>query len=218
MPREPEPETFTDEDRALGRAMHNLRKRKGMTQPQAAENMGVPVQNWSRWERGDHKPRRDRLPDVARALGVTLDELMAERAGVLGGFASAAASPFRAGLTGVYGLAAGAGERIAVAAGSEIRWVPTHPAQTGYKRTGAAEVVGMSMYPRYKPRELAYFVFDLPPGPGDDVVVEMNDGSALIKEFVRIRDGKVWLKEWHPEEREFPIELASVKAMHAAVR
>jgi phage repressor protein C with HTH and peptisase S24 domain len=207
---------LTAEDKALGRAMRAIRERKRMTQAVAAANLGVAPQAWQRYEAGERKPKGSRLGEIAAALEVTLDELLAERQAILGGRqgGEVLAGP---GQVGVYGFAAAAGETIALAAGSEIRFVSMHPAQKGYRRIGAAEIVGESMYPRYKPRELAYFVFDLTPPRGDDVIAEMQNGEAIIKEYVGQRDGQVMFKEFFPEERVFGIEATKVKALHAVV-
>jgi phage repressor protein C with HTH and peptisase S24 domain len=211
---------LTKEQRALGLAMRHLRNRARLTQSAAAARMGVQTQEWQRWEAAGRTPRRDKLGKIAEALGVTLDDLLETREELL-------RSPQQdldtgvipmPGLVAVYGLAAGAHERVALAAGHELRWVPMHPAQRGYKRVGAVEVVGESMYPRYKPRELAYFVFDMTPARGDDVIVELANGEGMIKEYGGIRDGELFLKEWYPEERTFSIPSTSVKALHAVVR
>lgn len=176
------------------------------------------AQVWQRWESGERQPRKARLGDIAKALGVTQDELLQTRSSILSrpeeGEGTVTPLP---GLVAVYGMAAGQGERISIAAGTELRWVPMHPAQRGYRQIGAAEVVGESMYPRYKPRELAYFVFNMTPPRGDDVIVELHNGEAMIKEYQGQKDGQVFLKEWFPEERVFSISGSTVKALHAVV-
>lgn len=194
-----------------------------MTQAQAAQRINIADQQWQRWEAGDRNPRQAKYPDIASALDVSVDELLAERARVANLIDDPAPQAPSADLTGVYGYAAGAGERITVSSGSELRWVPKHPAQYGYRRVGAAEIIGESMYPRWKPRELAYFVFDLMPPRGEDVIVELVNGEAMIKEYVGrkpSRDGapeRLTLKEFYPEERVFDVDMDTVRALHAVV-
>lgn len=221
----------------LGRALANLRQQQGLSQPDAAENFGVTsAANWSKYELGKaptiFRPEVQRR--LAAAIGVSVEDLMIEVARLQGGGAPSrqpsgtavnlAEVPRRGfdpsptpGMAAVYGLAAAEGEAIAIAAGSEIRYVPMHPAQRGYSRIGAVEIVGESMYPRWKPRELAYFVFDMPPPRGDDVIVELEDGTAIIKEYVGRTATHLMLKEWHPQERVFDLPLVRVKALHAVV-
>ncbi|MDE2104159.1 MAG: helix-turn-helix transcriptional regulator [Patescibacteria group bacterium] len=121
------------------------------------------------------------------------------------------------GMVQVYGFVAAAGELINLAEPAGERLVPIHPAQRGYPTVGAAEVIGESMLPRYKPRELVYFVFGLKPRRGDDAIVEMNDGTAILKEYVMEKDGRVSLREFHPEDRTFTVPGVRVKALHAVV-
>ena len=47
-------------------------------------------------------------------------------------------------------------------------------------------------------------------------VVEYRDGTGIIKQYRGQRDGKVYLYQYNPE-REFPIEGAQVKAVHAVL-
>jgi transcriptional regulator with XRE-family HTH domain len=117
----------------------------------------------------------------------------------------------------LYGFVAAAGEVVNLTDAALTRRIPIHPAQRGYSQTGAVEVIGESMYPRYKPREIVYFVFGLRPKRGEDAVVEMTDGSAILKEYVIEKTGYVFLREFYPEERQFSIESTKVKALHAVV-
>ena len=58
-----------------------LRKEKGYTQATLAEILSVSNRTVSKWENGDGYPDITILPDIAKALGVTVDELLAgERA------------------------------------------------------------------------------------------------------------------------------------------
>ena len=51
----------------------------GMSQERLAELVGVSRQAVSKWEVGDALPDTDRLLPLARALGVTVDELLSSR-------------------------------------------------------------------------------------------------------------------------------------------
>lgn len=51
------------------------RKAAGLTLTDVAERLGVTQQAIGRWERGEALPSADRLPDLAAALGCSIDEL-----------------------------------------------------------------------------------------------------------------------------------------------
>ena len=55
-----------------------FRLKAGLTQHQLAERMGVLQTTVSMWETGQGKPRTDKLPQLARILGCTIDELYGE--------------------------------------------------------------------------------------------------------------------------------------------
>ena len=60
----------------IGRRISRLRKEKDMTQPALADKMGVSYQAVSNWERGASMPDIGKLPELAEALGVSVDELL----------------------------------------------------------------------------------------------------------------------------------------------
>lgn len=55
------------------------RKNRGMTQTEVAEALGVSFQAVSLWERGETNPDLEKLPEIARLLGVSTDWLLMER-------------------------------------------------------------------------------------------------------------------------------------------
>ena len=60
----------------MGKRISDLRKRKGMTQEQLAQQVGVTAQAVSKWENDLSCPDISILPQLAEALGVTTDELL----------------------------------------------------------------------------------------------------------------------------------------------
>jgi transcriptional regulator with XRE-family HTH domain len=52
-----------------------LRRDRGLTQEQLANACGVDKTAVSHWEKGLSAPKSERIPQVASALGVTIDEL-----------------------------------------------------------------------------------------------------------------------------------------------
>ena len=60
----------------LGRRIALCRKKKGMKQDELAEMLGVSPQAVSKWENDQTCPDISLLPQLAKILGVTVDELL----------------------------------------------------------------------------------------------------------------------------------------------
>lgn len=61
----------------LGQYIQFLRKSEGLTQSRLAETLGVSHQAVSNWERGESMPDIALLSQIARALGTTVDRMLA---------------------------------------------------------------------------------------------------------------------------------------------
>ena len=55
-----------------------LREKSEMAQVELAARLGISQQSVAKWETGDSLPRADKLPELARLLGCTVDELLAK--------------------------------------------------------------------------------------------------------------------------------------------
>ena len=64
------------EKKTLGMTVSALRKEKGMTQTQLAEQLGVTDKAVSKWERDISCPDINTLPRLAEILGVSVNDLM----------------------------------------------------------------------------------------------------------------------------------------------
>jgi transcriptional regulator with XRE-family HTH domain len=224
-------DTNSREQKLLGQALKALRERAEMTQEDAATRFGVGnAPAWSKYERGLAPSifQPDVQQRLVAALGASMQDLLLERARFAGQEVAAQATgaaergrPFQAtpmpGLVAVYGRPAATPGSVDLAPGAEIRFMPMHPAQRGYERTGIYEVVGEAMHPRWKPRELAYFVFDLDPPRGDDVIVDLSGGGAILREYVGRTSTHLSLRRFYPEEAIEDVPLAEVTALHAVV-
>lgn len=60
----------------LGAILQTKRSERGLSQEKLAELVGVSRQAVSKWELGDAVPDTDKLIPLAKALGVTVDELL----------------------------------------------------------------------------------------------------------------------------------------------
>lgn len=60
-----------------------LRKRKGMSQQEVADAVGVSRQTVSNWELGQGSPALDKAAELARLYGVTIDDLARDEVDVV---------------------------------------------------------------------------------------------------------------------------------------
>lgn len=56
----------------------SAREGRGLSQQELAQELGVDQSTVSLWESGKTKPRANLLPRVAKILGCTVDELLAD--------------------------------------------------------------------------------------------------------------------------------------------
>ena len=108
----------------FGAMLASLRKERGMTQLELAEQMGVTDKAVSKWERDLSFPDVSSLPRLAEIFGISVDELMQGRAQADGPDAGERAAALAD--TILKGVAAAMG--IAVAALTILRQIDTHSA------------------------------------------------------------------------------------------
>lgn len=60
----------------INKQLPYLRSRKGITQKELANRLGVTAQAVSKWENAHCCPDIQLLPDIAKIFGVTVDELL----------------------------------------------------------------------------------------------------------------------------------------------
>lgn len=58
--------------------IRELRKKANLTQSQLSKYLGIDTSAVSLWETGKSMPTADKLPDLAKILGCTIDELFEE--------------------------------------------------------------------------------------------------------------------------------------------
>ena len=66
-----------------------LRKAANMTQDELAMKLGIDRSTVAKWESGDALPRAAMMPDIARALQCSMDDLLCRKSGEIlrtGGF------------------------------------------------------------------------------------------------------------------------------------
>jgi transcriptional regulator with XRE-family HTH domain len=60
----------------LGKKIKAIRKKRGLTQKQLAELLGVKQQNVSDWERGERSPSVKNLKKLSEILNCQIDDLV----------------------------------------------------------------------------------------------------------------------------------------------
>ena len=80
----------------------------------------------------------------------------------------------------------------------------------------AIRIVGDSMEPRLFSGETVLVALNVSPTRNGDCVVEMKDGSAMVKQYRGSRDGVVFLHQYNPDE-EVRIPQDKVRAIHAVI-
>ncbi|ABD27450.1 putative prophage repressor [Novosphingobium aromaticivorans DSM 12444] len=183
-----------------------LRKRKGLTQVDLAERMGVEQPTIQRWERGQREPKFEQLFRLAEILGVDASALLSKDVAVPLGPTLYVKGDVQAGLW-----------RTAI----------EHPASDWIAFTGRADVsadlehrfglrvVGDSMdqvYPEGTILECISLFGRAEASPGKRVIVIRTDihgdSEATVKELVE-QNGELWLVPRSSNPAHMPIKLNS---------
>jgi phage repressor protein C with HTH and peptisase S24 domain len=86
----------------------------------------------------------------------------------------------------------------------------------GQSNAYAVYVNDGSMDPAMRHGQLIYVSPTVPPAPGDDVVVQLNDGQGLIKRLLRRTGRHLMLEQFNPAKR-LEIPMGSVRSVHLVV-
>jgi SOS-response transcriptional repressor LexA len=80
----------------------------------------------------------------------------------------------------------------------------------------AVYIDDVSMVPALKPGYIAWVHTRRPAMQGDNIVIELTDGQAFVKELVRRTEKHLICKQWNPEE-EIRFDQGKVRAVHLVV-
>lgn len=117
----------------------------------------------------------------------------------------------------VYGYAAAGGEeRVAFNSGNIIDFIEPPPLWNGAGDLVGLRVLGESMVPRLFEGEMVIAQLHLPPLRGQDCIIEMNDGSALVKTYRGGTARTIDAEQWNPQ-KSLAVDRERVKALHAVV-
>jgi transcriptional regulator with XRE-family HTH domain len=194
---------------AIGKRIENAMIRAGKKPVDIARRLKITESAVSQWFAKDTGPKSVRLSELASFLGTTVDSLITDHDGPLGGPPSAAMPPpmgLNAGRPdlAVYASAAGGPEGAWVLSGDAIAWIHRDQRLVGVRDAFACYVVGESMFPAYEHGNLLLVNPAVPPNAGDDclLIQEASDGAryALIKRLVRFNSTSWTVKQWNPDK------------------
>lgn len=190
----------------IGSNIKKIRVSKGLKVRKLAADMGVAVQSWYKWERGEVVPEDENQLKIAACLGVTVDDI---RRGIGG---SADAVDFLGGSGGnALGPATTAAKKtdipvIGLVACNVSGWYSPRPlavraplpvAYDDSENLFAVLAVGDSMNPDgIREGYLLYCDGMASPESGDAVYVRTRDGKATVKRFVKLDDSWLILQGW----------------------
>ena len=183
--------------------------RAGKKPVDIARRLKITESAVSQWFAKDTGPKSVRLSELASFLGTTVNSLITDHDGPLGGPPSAAMPPpmgLNAGRPdlAVYASAAGGPEGAWVLSGDAIAWIHRDQRLVGVRDAFACYVVGESMFPAYEHGNLLLVNPAVPPNAGDDclLIQEAADGAryALIKRLVRFNSTSWTVKQWNPDK------------------
>lgn len=209
----------------LAEALKTLRKRARLTQPQAAEKVGVSDVTYQRYERGERELTLRQAEDWARALGFAWEDMFAEwralREGALptptpaprpreaAGLAETPTPPY---LVDIWSRSRPGTSAPIVYDASQ----PTAQLDLGWMFGGHAgflRVAGDSETGFVESGQTVAFDRSTWPRRGDGCVIETDDGEFYVKEFVRQEGPKVIVSQRFPKA-EIEFELARLKGVY----
>ena len=182
-------------------------RRAGRTQAELARHLKLDPSSLTKTIKGERRLQAEEM------LGI--EEFFA---GLAAGGLREEGRPFRRGARiPLYGHAAAGGrDRVAVNEGRISDWIDPPPFWSGAGELIGVRVIGESMEPRLFQGELVIAQLHLPPMRDQDCLVELHDGSALVKTYETRRGGVIICRQWNPKA-EVRTPEAEVAAVHAII-
>lgn len=200
------------------------RAARGWSLQQLADAAGTSKSQIDKLEKGERRLTVDWMVRLARALGCDPRDLMPELgvSGLSGALERSAANEDRlyadaGNLIPVRGAARGGDRQEMFLSDGPIDQVPRPYYLAHVRDAYAIYVVGQSMVPMYRPRQLLFVNPYKPPSPGNGVVITDPRGAVLIKEFVKQKPNGIVVREYQPALRDFTIAQSDIATLHAVV-
>lgn len=211
------------ERKLVGRALRALRDRAGMTQPEAADAMGVTVAAWQNYEAGKRQWKPALLRDVLAAIGATPEELAMARAHMqdepqiqIATYAGVRERPAAAFQVPVHGRARMGPMGANLHDAGEPEGVIDLNSIVG-PHTRALRLAGESMIPYAEPGGFVLYQLNQWPGRGKGCVIETTAGEYHVKRYDRTDGSAVYATELWPEEKQLRFEMKDLKGVYAVM-
>jgi phage repressor protein C with HTH and peptisase S24 domain len=165
------------------------RKRADMTMEQLGEAMGRSKGAISHWETGKYVPSYEQIKRISDLTGYPMPDAASAPAE---GLASPAPQHHGNRLRPIWVCGTcqgGIPERVWEGNWEEVAQEFAWESSSDPKAF-LCEVVGMSMYPRYKPREFALIEPSRSVELEEDVLVRLDGGETMLKRLLSRRDGR----------------------------
>lgn len=202
------------ERKRMGRALALLRAAAGLTQPAAAERLGVTLQAWQNYEYGRRRFTPDLVRSVTNALARSPEDLSEARSRVIASDADAPlpsvrSSPYelpllgrvRAGPQGLHVYDGGEPETIDLGYlfGPDVR---------------VLRLAGESMIPYAEPGGFVSYHLRSLPKRNKGVVIQLINGDFFVKRYDYERGGVLYVTELYPDERQINFALTEVRGVY----
>lgn len=200
----------------LGSRIRAARKRKNLTQAKVASHFKISVGAVGNWEIDANPPESDKLPELARLLGETIDYLMtgqrssrqaneADDTNVSGPVEIPTKdSGSRLIDVPVFGTVLGGKESDFLILDETIEYVRRLPGIMGKSKVYALYVQGDSMAPWQESGDLIYVDPNQPPRIGDYVVIQLKQArdsdprQAFVKRLTKRTPTKLVVTQYSP--------------------
>lgn len=173
-----------------------------------AAKLKVQQPSVSGWIRGINEPKKMHV--VADALGVKLEWLLhgdgpkhasrddSDLPSSMGPMIPVKYGPD---LIPIYGAKQRSENTIFLDFSKVVGHTLRHPSQVNIENAYAVMVFGNSMEPRFYEGELAFVAGGTPPRVGGDCLIEMKDGTAYVRQFVKLTDKDVFGDQFNPPKK-----------------
>jgi phage repressor protein C with HTH and peptisase S24 domain len=205
--------------------IRELRRERGWNQIQLAEKLGWSQVDVSRAENGKVPITDRKIQKLANIFGVRPSHILGENN--IHEYADLIRLPkilkknkdtatFGPDMVPILGHANGSSEAIMLNFDEPIGETMRHPRQINMQGAFALQVRGNSMSPKYEAAQKVFPLLNHFPKQQQGCIVEMKNGEAFIKVFIRETEKELIFKQYNPP-KEWKRSKSEVKALHAIV-
>jgi transcriptional regulator with XRE-family HTH domain len=210
----------------IGAKIKQARENAGLNQAELARKLGIKPVNISQWESGKTRPDVERLPALAKELGIPVEALLSENIKL-------ESVPFvphdgprfvpRAKDFPILGSAEAGNGLFTVDTGAPIDFVNRPIGLANRRDAYGLYVQGVSMLPIYDPGDLVYVDPKRPPPAGRDCIIQLKQTEPggemrfMLKRLVK-RAGTKWtFRQFNPES-EMVLDDHQIAAVHLILK